>query len=531
MERNSGVCPTGGRGVVKHRILLTPWLSEKMHQGWRISAGQTVPLCSKVNNVQALRARAGALHREQVALLEALSRQAKAKRRSKKNAQIQRESVPVPHGDRRIILMRPGRQTEPSLARDVVHNLWRKRIIMEPKWPKKMIRLLPVERKMADAFAKRREADKATAQQIPSERLQGARPQGARPQGARPQGARPQGARPQGARPQGVCPSPARGGHHSKVRAATPRIPATTQPGPSTRRPAPSSAGRNQSQSRTAVLRQKEKEDKAKISFPLSSYIQMIIDRIDYIDQSLKQEEQFLRKLKAKQKRLVNIETQKLKQEEAALQRNFQIQRQQEASLARKKREEIKRRPQEKRKMQRACVDVKRQKSQAQKILKAEKIQDKKLVKEKAEIQRFEKGWLMFEEKQLQQRKRLLDQRAAEVEKMLQSETAEIRTHWQTLQKELQMEREKLRRDQEYLEEIKREQEELEAFEENEREMMELQEFEDREREIAELEEFEQQGGFPGFDPAVPVDLTQNYQPIPAVKYIPDDSTCKFPGL
>ncbi|XP_069771108.1 putative golgin subfamily A member 6-like protein 3 isoform X13 [Narcine bancroftii] len=511
MERNSGVCPTGGRGVVKHRILLTPWLSEKMHQGWRISAGQTVPLCSKVNNVQALRARAGALHREQVALLEALSRQAKAKRRSKKNAQIQRESVPVPHGDRRIILMRPGRQTEPSLARDVVHNLWRKRIIMEPKWPKKMIRLLPVERKMADAFAKRREADKATAQQIPSERLQGARPQGARPQGARPQGARPQGARPQGARPQGVCPSPARGGHHSKVRAATPRIPATTQPGPSTRRPAPSSAGRNQSQSRTA--------------------------------ESLKQEEQFLRKLKAKQKRLVNIETQKLKQEEAALQRNFQIQRQQEASLARKKREEIKRRPQEKRKMQRACVDVKRQKSQAQKILKAEKIQDKKLVKEKAEIQRFEKGWLMFEEKQLQQRKRLLDQRAAEVEKMLQSETAEIRTHWQTLQKELQMEREKLRRDQEYLEEIKREQEELEAFEENEREMMELQEFEDREREIAELEEFEQQerllqneeiceqGGFPGFDPAVPVDLTQNYQPIPAVKYIPDDSTCKFPGL
>ncbi|XP_069771142.1 uncharacterized protein [Narcine bancroftii] len=36
-------------------------------------------------------------------------------------------------------------------------------------------------------------------------------------------------------------------------------------------------------------------------------------------------------------------------------------------------------------------------------------------------------------------------------------------------------------------------------------------------------------GGFPAFDPAIPVDLTQNYQPIPAVNFIPDDSTCKFP--
>ncbi|XP_059827279.1 trichohyalin-like [Hypanus sabinus] len=125
---------------------------------------------------------------------------------------------------------------------------------------------------------------------------------------------------------------------------------------------------------------------------------------------------------------------------------------------------------------------------------------------------------------------------------MLQNETAEIQSEWQNLQQELEEEKEKLRRDREYLEEIRAEQRELEDFEKHEKEMIELQEFEDLEREIGEEEGAEEQEALQSevyeraFDPSVPVDLTANYQPIPPVNFMPsdadtDESFCIYPGM
>ncbi|XP_055521817.1 trichohyalin-like isoform X2 [Leucoraja erinacea] len=457
-----------------------------------------------------------------------VARQDQAKRKAKKKSRVRRTSGVIQQGDRRIHLMRPGRQPDPGMAKTLVHNLWKKRISTEPSWPSPMAALLPKERNMAIAHQKKMEAEQREElrnraamlqaeqqqilhnlpiEQIPSEYLEGARAAELCP-------------------PE---PCPTRGSRQQR----SSRGPAPVATG---RRP-PTRGTRRSSRSESTLSEQKDKEERAK-------------------KQSLKEEEQLLKKLTSKQKQVVDIEMQKLKQEEAALLRNLEIQRQQDARCKRRK-DVFKKKPVEKRctKHGKKVAKTQRGGGHDQKIVKAEKVQDQKLIKEKAEVQRYEKDWLKIEEHEVHQRQRLLDERASKIENLVQNMNADMQDQWQDLQHDLHDEREKLHCDQDYLETIKREQEELDYFEQQEVEMQELDEFERHEREIEEMEEYEPEPGdddeacervppeyqtynavdMSSFAQSNPVDMTRNYQPLPPLPYMPEEpiSTedfCIFPG-
>uniref|UniRef100_UPI00398E68E7 uncharacterized protein n=1 Tax=Pristiophorus japonicus TaxID=55135 RepID=UPI00398E68E7 len=72
--------------------------------------------------------------------------------------------------------------------------------------------------------------------------------------------------------------------------------------------------------------------------------------------------------------------------------------------------------------------------------------------------------WLLIEEQQLQEKQTLLHQQAAEIEQKLQNETTQIQNEWEVLTRQLEDDREQLQCEQEQLEEMRREQAELDSF-------------------------------------------------------------------
>ncbi|XP_072366283.1 uncharacterized protein [Scyliorhinus torazame] len=443
-----------------------------------------------LNSIQALRVQAEALQREQAALIETIALQECQRKAKRSKRKRRRHSSTCNKGNRKIILINPHRKTEPSLAKHVLKQNFKNRIVTETEWPTEMMSQLPHELKQAQEYA--RQQQRQVRGSAPSEFMHGAAGPGVCPRAPKP---------------------PCRGAR------MPPKLPMAASPCPAARKRTCPNARKPPASSK-ASMRHSEKQVCAK-------------------KQGLKEEEQLLKKLTTKQKQVVDIEMQKLKEEETALLKNLQKQRQHDAAIDRlqsTKQEEIthqkrsieeKIKPMEKRKFKREAAELKKQ---------------------KATVEKLEKDWLLIEEKQLIQKQKLLAERAMEIEIMLQKENAQIQKQRRRLQQQMQEEQEKLQHEEQQLEDLKREQEELDSFEQLEKEQEELDSFEQHEREMEEGEACDRasqeqaaqscpcpQQAFPRFDPDSPVDLTLDYRPLPPANYPEtsdtDDQTCDFPGL